>query len=536
LGRVPGGLLIENRRIEVIPMAGKNAFFRWAVTRVVAHSLTGKSADLQRLIRIVRRIPTTVAVRRFFDALDSSVSGRDSLGDLFLRVGRRLSPASRRGISGNLLYNEFIAGYKIRRAHSIAGNWVPSFFVMSPTMRCTLSCRGCYSGIYRKEETLSFGEMDRVLGEARELGIFFVVISGGEPYLLADQLLRLFKKHRDMYFLTYTNGTLLDETICRQLARLGNVALAVSVEGFERETEERRGPAVFSKILKSMELMRREGLLFGFSATATRENVDAITSREFVEFYLDKGCLFGWYFLFLPVGADPVIELAPSPEQRVEMGSRISRLRHEYPIFLGDFWNDGPAVGGCMAGGRNYLHILNNGNVEPCVFCHFSSDNIKGKTLLEVANSPFFKAIRREFPYNPTGNLLRPCMIIDNPQVLRKLVEQYAIPAGHDKADAIVREPQVVSWADAYAARMAELTEPLWEAMVNDPGSRWYREGPEYRDYLRPPVCFEGERPTDDASQPMVLSDRGGPVSDDGDHVLPRSAGSIPRGCSAQRR
>jgi hypothetical protein len=105
-------------------------------------------------------------------------------------------------------------------------------------------------------------------------------------------------------------------------------------------------------------------------------------------------------------------------------------------------------------------------------------------------------------------------MIIDNPSVLRKLVEQYAIPAGHEKADAIVHEPKVVSWADAYAARMAQLIEPLWEDLVNDPDSRWYREGPEYRDYLRPPILFEGERPTDDASQPMIPPDRRGLVPD----------------------
>jgi hypothetical protein len=199
-----------------------------------------------------------------------------------------------------------------------------------------------------------------------------------------------------------------------------------------------------------------------------------------------------------------VLELVPTPEQRVELGRRVSGLRATHPIFLGDFWNDGPAVGGCMAGGRNYLHILNNGNVEPCVFCHFSSDNIKGKTLLEVANSPFFKAIRREFPFNDTGNLLRPCMIIDNPQVLRKLVQDYVIPAGHENADAVIRDPRVVEWADRFSKEMAALTEPLWEKMINDPGSRWYKEGPEYREYLRPPILFAGERPTEDISQPIV--------------------------------
>jgi hypothetical protein len=223
---------------------------------------------------------------------------------------------------------------------------------------------------------------------------------------------------------------------------------------------------------------------------------------------MERGALFGWYFLFLPVGKDPVLDLAPSPDQRVEMGRRVARLRSDLPIFLGDFWNDGPAVGGCMAGGKTYLHILSNGNVEPCVFCHFSSDNIRGKTLLEVSNSPFFKAIRREFPYNETGNLLRPCMIIDNPRVLRTLVEQYVIPAGHSHADAVIRDPRFIAWTDWYSARMAELTEPAWEQMISDPESRWYREGPEYRDYLQPPILGTDRGRTPDITQPIVPPDR----------------------------
>jgi MoaA/NifB/PqqE/SkfB family radical SAM enzyme len=481
-----------------------NALLSWGVTQVISRTLNGNPRRLRRLIGVARRFPTTVAARRFFNSLEYALAHHDPMGELFLRIGRELSPASRRGIARSLLYNEFIAGYRTRRANTTNGNWVPGFFVMSPTMRCNLSCRGCYSGIYRKEETLGIDEMERILAEARQLGIYFVVISGGEPYTMADTLLPMFERHRDMYFLTYTNGTFLDAAMCRALARLGTVAPGISVEGFEKETDERRGPGVYAKTLAAMDNLRREGVLFGFSATATRHNVDTITSREFVKFYLDRGAIFGWYFLFLPVGKDPVLDLAPTPEQRVEMGKRVTRLRDELPIFLGDFWNDGPAVGGCMAGGRTYLHILNNGNVEPCVFCHFASDNIKGKTLLEVANSPFFKAIRAAFPYNRTGNLLRPCMIIDNPGVLRRLVDQYCIPAGHEGADSIVRDPRARAWADQYSARMEELTEERWQSMVNDPNSRWFREGPDYSEYLRPPVEYPHDRPDDGYLQPIA--------------------------------
>jgi hypothetical protein len=187
------------------------------------------------------------------------------------------------------------------------------------------------------------------------------------------------------------------------------------------------------------------------------------------------------------VGKDPILDLVPTPEQRVNCGKRVEELRRKYPIFLADFWNDGPAIGGCLAGGRHYLHVLNNGNVEPCVFAHFSSDNIREKSLYEIVNSPFFKAIRRKFPYNETGNLKRPCMIIDNPEVLRELVDKYVIPSGHEHSEDIIHDPDVVDWISNYAQEFKELTEPVWLKQINDPNDRWYKEKFEYKNLY----CFQ---------------------------------------------
>ncbi len=466
---------------------------RWVVTRVVTGCFNGKRSGLKRLIKVSRFFPLTVPMARFFKSLEY---GQDHPGEpfteLFLRLGSELSPQFRRKLASNLIFNQFITGVRRREALSTNGNKVPAFFVVSPTMKCNLSCRGCYAGLYAKDEVLPVQEMDRLFKEARDLGIYFVTISGGEPWLLRDELLGLFRKYSDMFFLTYTNGTLLDRGTCHEIARVGNAAPAISVEGFQKETEERRGRKTWPKILEAMENLRREGALFGFSATANSRNIDVLTSPEFVTFFQERGCMFGWYFQFLPVGKDPVLELVPTAEQRVEMGKRIAALRQRVPMFLADFWNDGPAAGGCLAGGRHYLHILNNGSVEPCVFAHFSSDSIKGKTLFQVANSPFFKAIRGSFPFNETGNLKRPCMIVDNPEVLRTLVKEHVIPSGHQSADSIINDPKVVTWVDGYARRMEELTEDEWEKTVSDPASRWYREGSEYRDCLRPPILHKG--------------------------------------------
>lgn len=454
-----------------------------AVPRI-CRSLTGRPRDLQRLIPLSRFSNGNPGLSALLNRLAHDLETRTGLAELFLRVGRVVNQRSRRKLVENLIYNWGVGGLQKRERNSTKDMWVPSLLVVSPTMRCNLHCTGCYSGLYSKQQELSERDLDRLFTECRRLGIYFVVISGGEPYLLRDSLFRLFHKFNDMYFLTYTNGTLLNEETVRSIARLGNVSPAISVEGYELHTDRRRGVGVYQDIMRAMALLRREGVLFGISVTYNRENLEVVTSKEFVQTFIRQGALFGWYFMFMPVGKDPNVELVPLPEQRVECGRRIENLRSRYPIFLADFWNDGPAVGGCLAAGRSYLHILNTGKVEPCVFAHFGVDNIHETTLLEAANSPFFRSIRSRFPYNETANLKRPCMIIDNPEVLREAVADHRADSGHRYSEAIVADPGTIGWIDRYASRFKELTEPLWEKQISDPADRWYRNGPEYRTLL----------------------------------------------------
>ena len=74
-------------------------------------------------------------------------------------------------------------------------------------------------------------------------------------------------------------------------------------------------------------------------------------------------------------------ELMPNPEQRAEVYRRIRAMRETKGIFAMDFQNDAEYVGGCIAGGRRYLHINANGDVDPCVFIHYSDSNIREKSL-----------------------------------------------------------------------------------------------------------------------------------------------------------
>jgi len=361
-----------------------------------------------------------------------------------------------------VIYNLFILGllYGTQKRDEILkaeGFRPPLFFVISPTMRCNMKCYGCYAGSYEKDPGLPYELLDRILTEAEMMHIHFITISGGEPFLRND-LIRLFEKHRNIMFQVYTNGTLIDEEVAKELAELGNVAPMVSIEGFEEITDRRRGKGHFKLVMDVFERLKRHGLLFGASVMQTRENYLEISSHEFAKLLVEKGVSVIWYFQYIPVGYDPDVKLMLLPEERDEIRRRLRVIRNSYPVFLCDFWNDGPYVDGCLAGGREYFHINANGDVEPCVFVHFAIDNIRDKTLKDVLLSPFFKGIRASQPFS--DNPLTPCMIIDNPSALRELVRKYSPKPTHEGAERIVNE--LSSFLDDYSCKYKKIAERTW--------------------------------------------------------------------------
>jgi len=400
-------------------------------------------------------------VQTALEAVSFYPEARDFLQSLLLHGRRAMGQCSKSCLAKfaeNLMVNEFIgANPKRDDFHARYGFYPPFFLVLSPSMSCNLHCYGCYSGEYEKGEELETDLIHRVLREAKEIGIYFITLSGGEPFLRQD-LLNIFSTHGDMYFQVYTNGTLIDEKLAGSLARLGNVLPLISVEGWEKETDARRGPGAFKKVLSAMTTLKEAGVLFGFSATATRENNELIISDEFVHFLARQGCFIGWYFNYLPIGKKPDLGLMPTPEQRIFRRKRLMELRREGALVLADFWNDGAITGGCIAGDR-YLHINSRGDVEPCVFVHFAVDNIRKNSLPEILRSQFFEAIRRRQPYSK--NYFRPCMIIDHPQVLRQVVEESGAHPTHPGAETILT--QFSDDMDQYASAYGKLADDLWE-------------------------------------------------------------------------
>jgi hypothetical protein len=81
----------------------------------------------------------------------------------------------------------------------------PIMMVVSPSMTCNLRCYGCYAGEYNKADDLDANVLERLVNEAKEMGIFFITTTGGEPFFSQDAC----KCGRSavMFCSRFTNGT-----------------------------------------------------------------------------------------------------------------------------------------------------------------------------------------------------------------------------------------------------------------------------------------------------------------------------------------
>lgn len=326
----------------------------------------------------------------------------------------------------NLGFEAALHGTKtIRKMREVHNCNIPWLILMDPTSACNLHCTGCWAAEYGHKLSLSFEDLDSIVSQGKEIGIYFYMLTGGEPLVRKKDIIRLCEKHNDCEFHAFTNGTLVDAELCNDMKRVGNLSLSISLEGFEEVNDFRRGEGVFQKVMNAMDLLKENGQIFGTSICYTSKNVETVTSDDFLDMIIEKGCRFTWYFHYMPVGNDASVDLMPSKEQRLYMYHRVREIRATEggkPIFAMDFQNDGEFVGGCIAGGRNYCHINPNGDVEPCVFIHYSSANIKEVTLLEALKQPIFMAYRENQPFNE--NHLRPCPMLENPEILERLVKE----------------------------------------------------------------------------------------------------------------
>ena len=404
--------------------------------------------------------------RESYDHLRAAIEDPDNRWVNFInRILDETDPNVAKTLLLNLGFEAFLRGTKtIRKNRTIYDCNIPWLILFDPTSACNMHCVGCWSGTYGHKHNLSFEDMDKIVTEGKELGVYFYMMTGGEPLVRKKDILRLAEKHYDVEFSLYTNSTLIDEELCKEVVRLGNITFQLSIEGTPETNDSRLGEGHYEAVMNAMDLLKKYGILFGTSICYTRANIEAVTDEKFLRMLADKGARFGFYFHYMPVGNAAAPELMPTIEQRKEMIRKIRWVRSDqcdigfYPM---DFQNDGEYVGGCIAGGRNYFHINSAGDAEPCVFIHYSNANIHDHSILEILQSPLFMAYHHGQPFNK--NHLRPCPMLENPECLQKMVQE----TGAHSTD--LESPESVEHlcekCKDYAASWQPDADQLWETM-----------------------------------------------------------------------
>ncbi len=361
-----------------------------------------------KLVDFVQNYMSDEKVDVNFDSVRDILSDENSAFSQYLnKVMDELDPHVVKTMLLNLGFEAFLHGTKtIRKMRETHHCNIPWLILMDPTSACNLHCTGCWAAEYGNKLNLTYEELSDVIKQGKALGVYFYMFTGGEPLVRKKDLIRLCEEHNDCAFLAFTNSTLVDEDFCQEMKRVGNLALAISLEGSPEVNDLRRGEGVYNKVMHAMDLLKENGLIFGTSICYTSKNCESVTSKEFVKLMVEKGCRFAMYFHYMPVGNDASTELLLTPEQRIYVKDRvreIRRLKDGEGLFTMDFQNDGEFVGGCIAGGRNYFHINANGDAEPCVFIHYSDANIRTHSLLEILKSPLFMAYHDGQPFNESS-------------------------------------------------------------------------------------------------------------------------------------
>ncbi len=386
----------------------------------------------------------------------------DSQGNWYLLVKSLwtdIESSVRKKIFENFVVNATAIGSarqkKLREQH---GCNIPWAMLIDPTSACNMKCKGCWAAEYGHQLTMDLDTLDSIIQQGKDLGIYFYLYSGGEPLMRKEDILRLCQKHSDCLFMAFTNATLIDENFAQRVLEVKNFVPAISVEGFESETDQRRGPGAYAAMMKAMAILKEHRLPFGFSTCYTRENLSTVSSEAYFDEMIQRGCKFGWFFTYIPVGAGAGTELMVTDEQRAYMYHQVRKFRQTKPLFTMDFWNDAEYVGGCIAGGRRYLHINANGDIEPCAFVHYADSNIYNRSIIEALKSPLFMEFHQHQPFNE--NHLCPCPLLDNPDQLIHMVE-----ATEAVSTDILHEEPVRDLCDKCqetALRWKSTADPIW--------------------------------------------------------------------------
>lgn len=281
----------------------------------------------------------------------------------------------------------------IARKHLLAVTW-------EITSKCNAKCVFCYSKKYRnnKEDSLFWEKIQQIAVEMKNLGVWSIQITGGEPLMRKDifEILKLFKDLRFRVHLT-TNGMLLTPFAIKKLASLRIDEITVSVHTLREKVFEKLWGVkkyFLKKQIENILRMKEAGINVNISVVITKYNINEYLPMEF--FWKDKGILnVKWNIVTPGIEDKETLNLTPGVEQLESFYRNLYKNKKiNYRIIK---FNDSKKITYRCNAGINHLSIDWNGNVYPCtILTRYKVGNIFKDSLKRIwENSKHLQELRK---------------------------------------------------------------------------------------------------------------------------------------------
>ena len=213
-------------------------------------------------------------------AFRNAIAEKNNWYQLMMKVWE-LDPGVRNAFFKNFIVNASLSGSALQEEIMEKEDInVPWAILLDPTSACNLHCTGCWAAEYGNRLNLSLEELDSIVTQGKAMGTYMYIFTGGEPLVRKKDVIALCEKHSDCEFLSFTNGTLIDEEFCQEMLRVKNCVPAISLEGFEEANDCRRGWGGSENVRKAREMLKENRQPVGMSICSRSHKETKCCSKE----------------------------------------------------------------------------------------------------------------------------------------------------------------------------------------------------------------------------------------------------------------
>jgi MoaA/NifB/PqqE/SkfB family radical SAM enzyme len=266
----------------------------------------------------------------------------------------------------------------------------------------------------------------------KEIGVFWIGLTGGEPLLNNDIVEIVESIGDDCAAKLFTTGCTLTKQKALDLKNAGLFSVSISLDHWKEAEHDRirRYKGAFRTAMKAIDIFQSiGGVHVGVSAVLSKEMLKQSLVEEYLDFLQGLGIHEAWVSETKPsVAAYSEKDLVISQDERLmllHVQDRYNKIGRMTVNFLGHF--EDAQHFGCTAG-HKMVYVDAFGEVSPCVFIPMTFGNVQEQSVKDI-----YKEMRERFPTEDA------CFINKNYEIIQNSVNPQ-VPLGMEDSKNVMKK------------------------------------------------------------------------------------------------